>query len=148
MELILLTLLINILWGIPPLIFKSLALSFSYPLIMSINSIFNLFFLFIYISFFHLSTIKTEIRKLTPKTLLIFFILVFFSFFIANLCYFYLIHKGHNINLITILTAFYPIITIIFSYFFFKQDFNSLTYLNFIGFLLFFIGMFLILYKF
>jgi drug/metabolite transporter (DMT)-like permease len=148
MELILISFIINLLWGIPPLIFKFLALNFSYPLIMSINSIFNLFFLFIYISLFHYNNVKQEIYKLTPKTLFIFFILVFFSFFLANLCYFYLIDKGHNINLITILTAFYPIITIIFSFFFFKDDFKSLTYLNFIGFFLFFAGMFLILYKF
>jgi len=67
----------------------------------------------------------------------------FFGLFIANLLYLYCVKHAHNINVVNVVMAMYPVVTLILASVFLKEHLDPM---GFLGFLLILAGIAILLY--
>lgn len=135
--------LITFIWGLSPVIIKYAIHHGNIPtyLILFIQGFIFFIASLIYILIFKFNNIKDDIIKYKTYIPLLTFISLF-SIYIANLLYVIAIQNKVNINILTIITALYPIFTIIFSYIILKE---KITLKAILGYLFIIIGLFFIL---
>jgi drug/metabolite transporter (DMT)-like permease len=135
--------LVNIIWGIEPLVNKFFLKNISISTLMLIISIFYLICVMI-IAYKNKNKLKTDLIKLRNyKSLILLIALATILFMTANYGYLYLVNN-QKAAIVAILTAIYPIITLILGYKYFNE---TLTKYEFIGFMLVLLGIFFINYK-
>jgi drug/metabolite transporter (DMT)-like permease len=135
--------LVNIIWGIEPLVNKFFLKHISISTLMLIISIFYLICVMI-IAYKNKNKLKTDLIKLRNyKSLILLIALATILFMTANYGYLYLVNN-QKAAIVAILTAIYPIITLILGYKYFNE---TLTKYEFIGFMLVLLGIFFINYK-
>ena len=135
--------LITFIWGISPVIVKYAIHHGNIPtyLILFIQGFIFFIASLIYILIFKFNNIKDDLIKYKTYIPLLAFIALF-SVYIANLLYVLALQNKVNINILTIITGLYPIITIIFSYIILKE---KITIKAIIGYLFIILGIFFIL---
>lgn len=135
--------LITFIWGLSPVIIKYAIHHGNIPtyLILFIQGFIFFIASLIYILIFKFNNIKDDIIKYKTYIPLLTFISLF-SIYIANLLYVIAIQNKVNINILTIITALYPIFTIIFSYIILKE---KITLKAILGYLFIIFGLFFIL---
>jgi drug/metabolite transporter (DMT)-like permease len=135
--------LVNIIWGIEPLVNKYFLKHISISTLMLIISIFYLICVMI-IAYKNKNKLKTDLIKLRNyKSLILLIAIATILFMTANYGYLYLVNN-QKAAIVAILTAIYPIITLILGYKYFNE---TLTKYEFIGFMLVLLGIFFINYK-
>lgn len=145
-EIILIAISLSIIYGLSPITYKLLIInndiSFESYLLLSTTILFicTLFYSFL---FHDHSKIFIEISKINIWILLLFIINVFIVAFISQILFHYAIKKTPNISIFTIITGFYPIITLLLSILLLKE---KLSLKMFIGFLIAIIGIIIMTY--
>lgn len=135
--------LVNIIWGIEPLVNKYFLKHISISTLMLIISIFYLICVMI-IAYKNKNKLKTDLIKLRNyKSLILLIAIATILFMTANYGYLYLVNN-QKAAIVAILTAIYPIITLILGYKYFNE---TLTKYEFIGFMLVLLGIFFINYE-
>jgi transporter family protein len=131
-------------WGVSPIIFKYAISNNKVPpyLILFIQAVVYLVACLLYISFWKQDMIRQDILKHAALIPLI-SLTSLMSIFIANLLFLYTLEKGLHVNIVNIISALYPVITVIFAYFILNE---TLTYRQIIGFIITMIGITLLLY--
>lgn len=119
MNLILLTLIISVLWGISPIAFKKVLVNIDNKLIFILNSFFYTLCVILY-TIYYWSSIKEEYSKIKTNDIYIVAIISIFMSFIPNIIYFYLL-KHYDSSIVTILVSSSPIFTVAISYFIFSE---------------------------
>ena len=135
--------LITFIWGISPVIVKYAIHHGNIPtyLILFIQGFIFFIASLIYILIFKFNNIKDDLIKYKTYIPLLAFIALF-SVYIAHLLYVVALQNKVNINILTIITGLYPVITIIFSYIILKE---KITIKAIIGYLFIILGIFFIL---
>lgn len=146
MELIILSIFITFLWGFIPIFHKKLITKISILTIILITSFFYFLFIFLYMVVYHYKDVKQDLIFIFDFKIIAILVLLIIFQIIANIIYFYIIHKGLNINVLASITAIQPIITITLTYFILKDDFHRLSYAHIIAIALILIGISIILY--
>jgi len=116
---IFLALLISFLWGVQPVIHKHLLKKYNHITIMLVSSIVY-FALLIVTSIIKNKEVMADLQKMTARDLSILTALSFFTVFMANLIYYYIL-KDHESSLISALIYSSPVFTLIFAYLFLKE---------------------------
>ena len=134
--------LITFIWGISPVIVKYAIHHGNIPtyLILFIQGFIFFIASLIYILIFKFNNIKDDLIKYKTYIPLLAFIALF-SVYIANLLYVVALQNKVNINILTMITGLYPVITIIFSYIILKE---KITIKAIIGYLFIILGIFFI----
>ena len=132
---------IAFIWGLSPVLFKFF-LHQSVPtyLIIFFQAFVYLISSVIYILIWKRTEIGIDLQKY--KNYIPFLIIVpFFSVYIANYLYIYALENKGNINVMAITISLAPVVTMIFSYFIFRE---MLSLKAFIGFFIIVVGLLLI----
>jgi drug/metabolite transporter (DMT)-like permease len=145
-EILLIAISLSIIYGLTPITYKLLVLnnniSFESYLLLSTTILF-ICTLFYSLIFNDHSRVFTEISKINVWILLLFIINVFILTFISQILYHYALKNTSKISIFTIITGFYPLITIILSILVLKE---KLSLKMFIGFLIALIGIIVMTY--
>jgi drug/metabolite transporter (DMT)-like permease len=141
---ILLPFLIAFIWGLSPIVFKYIITKDKTPtyLILFIQAVVYLFACLIYIIFWKQETVHEDISR-HSKWIPLISLTSLMSIFVANLLFLYTLEKGLHVNIVNIISALYPVVTVIFAYFILNE---TLTYRQIIGFIITMIGITLLLY--
>jgi|UniRef100_A0A6C0BF87 drug/metabolite transporter (DMT)-like permease len=129
------------LWGIAPVVYRKLVHQVSYGFILIVSSIVYILSVTAYVFLFNRHEVINDFVNHTDK-IPILACTTFFAFFIANMFYIYSIRKTHNINLVTIISALYPIVTLILASIVLKEN---LSIMGLSGFGLIVLGMIIII---
>ena len=127
---------VAIIWGISPIIYKSILNDLSYHTVLIFSAL-TFFIASIFYTFIYYKEISLDI-KLYPHKLIYIALYAFIGLFIANILYHYAIKHNDNIAIITTITALYPLITLVLSYYILYEDISAH---NIIGILLIIIGI-------
>ena len=124
-----------VIYAIAPITYKLLVIhnniSFETYLLLSTFILF-LCSLFYSLMFHNYIDILTEITKISSDLLLLFIINIFIVSFISQLLFHYAIKHTSKISLFTIITGFYPLITMILSILFLKEQISFKILLGFV----------------
>lgn len=145
-QIILIAISIAILYGISPITYKLLVINnnISFELYILLST----FILFICALCYSLlfnehSKIFIEISKINIRLLLLIIIYVIIVVFTTQLLFYYAIKKSSNISIFTIITGFYPIITLLLAILILNE---KISLKIFIGFLIVIIGIIIMTY--
>jgi drug/metabolite transporter (DMT)-like permease len=133
-----------VIYAIAPITYKLLVIhnniSFETYLLLSTFILFlcSLFYSFMFHNYID---VFRELTKISSDILLLFIINIFFVSFISQILFHYAIKHTTKLSLFTIITGFYPLITMILSFLFFKE---KITLKIFIGFVISMIGIIII----
>ena len=132
-------------WGIPPIVHRFLTKTCHIPMriILLFSALTYIIAVACMILFLYKNVIVHEIyhhRKWIPLMIGTSFL----SMFVANCLYLYVVKHAHNINIVTIITASYPIITVLLSAILLNEH---LTPMGIVGFILVLIGISMLIYK-
>jgi len=127
---------VAIIWGITPIIYKSILNDLSYHTILIFSAL-TFFIASIFYTFIYYKEISLDI-KLYPHKLIYITLYAFIGLFISNILYHYAIKHTNNIAIIITITSIYPLITLILSYYILYED---ISVRNIIGILLIIIGI-------
>lgn len=133
-----------VIYAIAPITYKLLVIrnniSFETYLLLSTFILFlcSLFYSFMFHNYID---VFRELTKINSDLLLLFIINIFFVSFISQILFHYAIKHTTKLSLFTIITGFYPLITMILSFLFFKE---KITLKIFIGFVISMIGIIII----
>jgi drug/metabolite transporter (DMT)-like permease len=133
-----------VIYAITPITYKLLVIhnniSFETYLLLSTFILFlcSLFYSFMFHNYID---VFRELAKISSDILLLFIINIFFVSFISQILFHYAIKHTTKLSLFTIITGFYPLITMILSFLFFKE---KITLKIFIGFVISMIGIIII----
>ena len=127
---------VAIIWGITPIIYKSILNDLSYHTILIFSAL-TFFIASIFYTFIYYKEISLDI-KLYPHKLIYITLYAFIGLFISNILYHYAIKHTNNIAIIITITSIYPLITLILSYYILYEDISAH---NIIGILLIIIGI-------
>ena len=123
-----------VIYAIAPITYKLLVIhnniSFETYLLLSTFILF-LCSLFYSLMFHNYIDVLTEITKISSDLLLLFIINIFIVSFISQLLFHYAIKHTSKISLFTIITGFYPLITMILSILFLKEQISFKILLGF-----------------
>jgi len=123
-----------VIYAIAPITYKLLVIhnniSFETYLLLSTFILF-LCSLFYSLMFHNYIDILTEITKISSDLLLLFIINIFIVSFISQLLFHYAIKHTTKLSLFTIITGFYPLITMILSILFLKEQISFKILLGF-----------------
>ncbi len=133
---------VAILWGITPIIYKVFLQDVSYNLVICISGI-VFFIVSLFYSFMNYDQISKEIYIHQNKIIYI-VVIAFLALFLANILYYNAIKNSENVVITTTITALYPLITLILSYFILYE---SITINNVIGIVLILIGLIFLFIK-
>ena len=124
-----------VIYAITPITYKLLVIhnniSFETYLLLSTFILF-LCSLFYSLMFHNYIDILTEITKISSNLLLLFIINIFIISFISQILFHYAIKHTSKIALFTIITGFYPLITMILSILFLKEKISFKILLGFV----------------
>lgn len=124
-----------VIYAIAPITYKLLVIhnniSFETYLLLSTFILF-LCSLFYSLMFHNYIDILTEITKISSDLLLLFIINIFIVSFISQLLFHYAIKHTTKLSLFTIITGFYPLITMILSILFLKEQISFKILLGFV----------------
>jgi transporter family protein len=124
-----------VIYAIAPITYKILVIhnniSFETYLLLSTFILF-LCSLFYSLMFHNYIDILTEITKISSDLLLLFIINIFIVSFISQLLFHYAIKHTTKLSLFTIITGFYPLITMILSILFLKEQISFKILLGFV----------------
>jgi|688.fasta_scaffold40858_4 drug/metabolite transporter (DMT)-like permease len=133
-----------VIYAIAPITYKMLVIhnniSFETYLLLSTFILF-MCSLFYSLMFHNYIDIITEITKISSDLLLLFIINIFIVSFVSQILFHYAIRNASNISLFTIITGFYPLITIILSILFLKE---KISFKILFGFVISMIGIIII----
>jgi len=138
--------LVNLIWGIGPIINKYMMKNMDIITLMLINSVIYLLAVIAFAIIHRKIVIKdyNNMKNIKNYKVLLFILVIFsLSLTLANYGYLFAINSS-NTALATILTSLYPIITLIIGYRFLKE---KITKLELVGFLLILCGIILINYS-
>jgi len=133
-----------VIYAFAPITYKLLVIhnniSFETYLLLSTFILFlcSLFYSFMFHNYID---VFRELTKISSDILLLFIINIFFVSFISQILFHYAIKHTTKLSLFTIITGFYPLITMILSFLFFKE---KITLKIFIGFVISMIGIIII----
>ncbi len=130
---------IALLWGISPVAYKLLLNDISHHTILFISGITFFIATVIYSIFNKKSIILIKIDKIIYISLI-----SFLTLFLGTILYYIAIKHSDNISIIISITALYPLITLICSYFILCE---KIHYINVIGILLIISGIIALFYK-
>jgi len=124
-----------VIYAIAPITYKLLVIhnniSFETYLLLSTFILF-LCSLFYSLMFHNYIDILTEITKISSDLLLLFIINIFIVSFVSQILFHYAIRHTSKISLFTIITGFYPLITMILSILFLKEQISFKLLLGFV----------------
>ena len=144
LDILLIAISLAVIYAISPITHKLLIIdsniSFETYLILSTFILFicSIFYSFVFHNYID---IFTEISKINTGILLLFIINVFVISFISQLLFHYGLKKTTHISLFTIITGFYPLITMLLSILFLQE---KLSFKILIGFIISMIGIIII----
>jgi drug/metabolite transporter (DMT)-like permease len=122
-------------YAIAPITYKILVIhnniSFETYLLLSTFILF-LCSLFYSLMFHNYIDILTEITKISSDLLLLFIINIFIVSFVSQILFYYAIKHTTKLSLFTIITGFYPLITMILSILFLKEKISFKILLGFV----------------
>jgi drug/metabolite transporter (DMT)-like permease len=124
-----------VIYAIAPITYKILVIhnniSFETYLLLSTFILFicSLFYSFMFHNYID---ILTEITKISSDLLLLFIINIFIVSFVSQILFHYAIRHTSKISLFTIITGFYPLITMILSILFLKEQISFKLLLGFV----------------
>ena len=124
-----------VIYAIAPITYKLLVIhnniSFETYLLLSTFILFicSLFYSFMFHNYID---ILTEITKISSDLLLLFIINIFIVSFVSQILFHYAIRHTSKISLFTIITGFYPLITMILSILFLKEQISFKLLLGFV----------------
>jgi drug/metabolite transporter (DMT)-like permease len=132
-------------WGIPPIVHRFLTKTCHIPMhvILLFSALTYIIAVCVMILYYHRSVIFHEVhhhRRWIPLMVCTSFL----SMFIANVLYLHVVKHASNINIVTIITAMYPVVTVILSAVLLGEH---LTPMGIVGFFLVLIGMSMMIYK-
>jgi transporter family protein len=133
---------IAIIWGIIPIIHKLLLNDISYHTIIIFSAI-TFFVASLIYSYIYYKDIYNDINKQNNKIIYIIFC-AFLGLFLANILYYNALKHTNNVSIITTITALYPLVTLLLSYFILYE---KISIINFIGIILIMIGIILLCIK-
>lgn len=133
---------IAIIWGINPIIHKLLLNDISYHTIIIFSGI-TFFIASLIYSYIYYKDIYKDINKENNKIIYI-IICAFLGLFLANILYYNALKYTNNVSIITTITALYPLVTLLLSYFILYE---KISIINFIGIILIMIGIILLMIK-
>jgi len=133
---------IAIIWGIIPIIHKLLLNDISYHTIIIFSAI-TFFIASLIYSYIYYKDIYNDINKQNNKIIYIIFC-AFLGLFLANILYYNALKHTNNVSIITTITALYPLVTLLLSYFILYE---KISIINFIGIILIMIGIILLCIK-
>lgn len=142
---VLVAVIVALLWSIPPIVHRFLfKKEVSRDLILIISSITYFTATMLYLAFKNrgLHWVKDHVirhRHYVPMLMLT----TLFSLFIANLLYLYCVKHAANINIVNVVMATYPVITLVLAYMLLNERLHSQSLL---GFCLVLVGMGIMLY--
>lgn len=139
---ILFAFIIAIIWGLTPIVYKSIYHEVSYQCILFISAIIYFFFVMAYTYVYEYTKVKKDLLLLSSKHIFTISITSFVGIFLANLLYYKAIEQTHNLNIVILITALYPMITLIFAYFILGE---TLSTQSLIGYAFILTGMSMIL---
>ena len=124
-----------VIYAIAPITYKLLVIhnniSFETYLLLSTFILF-LCSLFYSLMFHNYIDILTEITKISSNLLLLFIINIFIVSFVSQILFHYAIKHTTKLSLFTIITGFYPLITMILSILFLKEQISFKILLGFV----------------
>ena len=144
LNILLIAISLAVIYAIAPITYKMLVIhnniSFETYLLLSTFILFicSLFYSFMFHNYID---IITEITKISSDLLLLFIINIFIVSFISQILFHYAIKHTSKISLFTIITGFYPLITMILSFLFFRE---KITLKILLGFVISMIGIIII----
>ena len=133
-----------VIYAITPITYKLLVihnnLSFETYFLLSTFILFlcSLFYSFMFHNYID---VFKELAKISPDILLLFIINIFFVSFISQILFHYAIKHTTKLSLFTIITGFYPLITMILSFLFLKE---KISFKVLFGFVISMIGIIII----
>jgi drug/metabolite transporter (DMT)-like permease len=133
-----------VIYAFAPITYKLLVIhnniSFETYLLLSTFILFlcSLFYSFMFHNYID---VFRELTKISSDILLLFIINIFFVSFISQILFHYAIKHTTKLSLFTIITGFYPLITMILSFLFFKE---KITFKILFGFVISMIGIIII----
>lgn len=135
LNILLIAISLAVIYAIAPITYKILVIhnniSFETYLLLSTFILF-LCSLFYSLMFHNYIDILTEITKISSDLLLLFIINIFIVSFISQILFYYAIKHTTKLSLFTIITGFYPLITMILSILFFKEKISFKILLGFV----------------
>jgi drug/metabolite transporter (DMT)-like permease len=145
LDILLIAISLAVIYGISPITHKLLIIdydiSFESFLLLSTFILF-ICSLFYSLMFHNYYDVFKEISKINTWILLLFIVNIFIISFISQLLFHYALKKTTKITLFTIITGFYPLITMLLSLLFLKE---KITFKIFGGFIIAMIGIVIIL---
>lgn len=131
MNAVLFAFIIAIIWGLTPVVYKSICHEVSYQCILFISAIIYFTFVMVYIYVYEFAKVRKDLLLLSSKHIFTIALTSFAGIFLANLLYFRAIEITKNINLVILITALYPVITLIFAYFLLGETLSARSLLGF-----------------
>jgi drug/metabolite transporter (DMT)-like permease len=135
LNILLIAISLAVIYAIAPITYKILVIhnniSFETYLLLSTFILF-LCSLFYSLMFHNYIDILTEITKISSDLLLLFIINIFIVSFISQILFHYAIKHTTKLSLFTIITGFYPLITMILSILFLKEKISFKILLGFV----------------
>jgi len=135
LNILLIAISLGVIYAIAPITYKILVIhnniSFETYLLLSTFILFlcSLFYSFMFHNYID---ILTEITKISSDLLLLFIINIFIVSFISQILFHYSIKHTSKLSLFTIITGFYPLITMILSILFLKEKISFKILLGFV----------------
>jgi drug/metabolite transporter (DMT)-like permease len=136
---ILIAFIIALLSGCAPIIYKHVTHKANIPIhmVLLVTSVTYLVSTLLYICIFHRKTFASDVSKVKDYIGLL-AVTAFFAFFLVYVAYLYILHTSKNINIVVVITALYPVVTLLVSWALFKE---ALSIGQLIGFTLIILGI-------
>jgi drug/metabolite transporter (DMT)-like permease len=137
MEVVWIALLVAIIWGSAQIVHRKVLPTISPQFVMLISAIVYLISVIVYVGIFGRKMVHDDFVNNSGYIPLL-ALTTFMGLFLANILYLYAIKHTTNINIVSVLSALYPVITLILAFFILKE---SLSWKGLFGFSLIIIGI-------
>lgn len=131
------------LWGFPPIIHRNATQAVSKGFIMLISAIVYFVAVVLYVLLFQYKQVSKDFSE-NKQFIVILAMTTFFGLFVANLVYLYVMKNAKNINVVIVIMAMYPAVTLILATLILKE---KLSLHSAFGFFLILVGLSLLLYS-
>lgn len=137
------SILITFFWGFPPIVHRYVTQSVSKGFIMLISACVYFIAVLIYVLFFQYKDVSFDFKN-NKRFILILTMTSFLGLFVANLLYLYIMKNAKNVNVVIVIMAMYPAISLLLAVLFLKE---KLDLLGMIGFFVILTGLSILLYS-
>lgn len=125
-------------WGVPPIFMRKFAPQYSSGFLMFVQACVYVVLTAAYAFLFDRAKTASSWKKVTPKVIMTLILVATIGIYVSNLLYLFAIKKTKNINTVVIISALYPVVTMILAALFLKEYLNTMGLL---GSVLIFIGL-------